>query len=206
SHIEELSNKGIPMVFFDRVCETIDASRITTDDYESGFKATEHLIESGSKKIAYLSISETLSITNKRMQGYQDALAKHKIEADPAMIIQCSNDTEHNQELITALLSGKNPPDGIFASVERLAIATYHVCAELKINIPEKVKIISFSNLETASLLNPSMTTIMQPAYNMGMKAASVLFKRLEKNNFNNREVIVMNSLLVVRDSTKSGK
>ncbi|HXO78199.1 MAG TPA: substrate-binding domain-containing protein, partial [Puia sp.] len=72
-------------------------------------------------------------------------------------------------------------PDGVFASVEKLAVQTYHVCRELGLRIPEDVKVIGFSNLITASLLNPSLTTIAQPAYDMGKEAATMLFRRLEK-------------------------
>lgn len=99
----------------------------------------------------------------------------------------------------------KKRPDGIFASVEKLAIASYHVCEELKIAIPEDIKVISFSNLETASLLNPSLTTITQPAFDIGKKAASVLFRSLERNkHVQLTETVVLNSTLIARASTRS--
>jgi LacI family transcriptional regulator len=204
SHIVELHNKGIPIIFFDRVCDAIETSRITTDDYDSGFKATEHLIQSGCKQIAYLSFSSHLSITNKRMRGYLEALEHYHIKPDKKLIIQCSNDNAVSYPLLRKMLSGKKRPDGIFASVEKLAIACYHVCEELKIKIPKDMKIISFSNLETASLLNPSMTTITQPAFDIGKKAASVLFRMLEKTRMNHMsETVVLKSTLMPRESTR---
>jgi LacI family transcriptional regulator len=138
------------------------------------------------------------------MRGYLEALEHYNIKADKKLIIQCSNDNAVSYPLLRKLLSGKKRPDGIFASVEKLAIASYHVCEELKIKIPKQMKIISFSNLETASLLNPSMTTITQPAFDIGKKAASVLFRMLEKNRVNYMsETVVLNSTLIPRESTR---
>lgn len=205
SHIAELHNKGIPIIFFDRVSDAIDTSKVTTDDYDSGFKATEHLIKNGCQHIAYLSFSEHLSITNKRMRGYLEALEHYNIKPDRRLVIQCSIDNGEIYPLLRKLLTGKKRPDGIFASVEKLAIASYHICEELKINIPKDIKVISFSNLETASLLNPSLTTITQPAFDIGRKAASVLFRRLEKSKIPfMSETIVLKSVLVPRRSTKA--
>lgn len=203
SHLEELKEKAIPLVFFDRVAEQIDAPKITTDDYNSGIKATEHLIENGCKRIAFLSISQNLSISNKRMNGYLEALKKNGIKQESSLILSFNSDEAKNNDLIRKLLKRKNRPDGIFASVEKLAISTYEICEELKLNIPKDIKIISFSNLQTAALLNPSLTTITQPAFEIGREAASILFKLVEKRGFNFLlEKTVLKSKLVVRNST----
>ncbi len=203
THFKDLKNRGVPLVFFDRVAENIDAPKITTNDYESGYNAAEHLIENGCRKIAFLSISNHLSIANNRMKGYLDALQNHGIEKDKSYIINCDTDKEKNKTLIKNLLQRADRPDAIFACVEELAVSTYIICEELKINIPNDLKIISFSNLQTAAILNPALTTITQPAYEIGSEAASVLFKLLD-----NKEVIlpskeiVLNSTLIVRKST----
>ena len=204
THLKDLKNKGIPLVFFDRVAENINAPKITTNDYESGFKATEHLIENGCKKIAFLSISNNLSIVNKRMNGYLDASKKHGIAADDKLIINCDTDKEANTILIKKLLQRPDRPDAILACVEELAVSGYVICQELKLNIPRDIKIISFSNLQTADILNPSLTTITQPAYEIGREAASVLFQLIENKEMLQRfDDVVLNSELIVRNSTK---
>jgi len=91
--------------------------------------------------------------------------------------------------------------DGIFASVERLAFSAYSVCHDMGIAIPGKVKIISFSSLEIASLLNPALTTITQPAYDMGLQAATLLFRMLEHDEPVNDQV-VLSSTIITRKST----
>lgn len=204
THLEELRNNGIPLVFFDRVIENISAPKVTTDDYNSGFRATEFLFEKGCKRIAFLSLSDTLSITNKRRNGYLDALKKHGIQAEKNLLLQCDNNEQINKEAIRKLLKRKNRPDCIFASVESLALSTYEVCADLDLKIPADVKVLSFSNLKTAALLKPSLTTITQPAYEIGREAASILFKLIEKKGFNFiMEKTVLKSILIERDSTK---
>lgn len=203
-HLVSLQETGIPLVFFDRVPERMESPTVTTDDYESGFKATEHLINAGCKRIACLSLSSLLSITHKRVHGYQEALKKYKLKEDPKLILECTNDNASNLDLIKKLLSKKDRPDGIFATVEKLAISTYYVCNDIKLNIPQQLKVISFSNLRTASLLNPSLSTITQPAFEIGKESAALLFRMIEKKTFGNRiDKIVLKSSLIERNSSK---
>ncbi len=202
-HVKEIAAQGIPVVFFDRVCEEMDTAKITTDDFESSYKATQHLIEQGCKQIAYLSISESLSISNKRMMGYREALTDHHIRQYPSDIVACNNDAEQHLLAIKKMMLQKRRPDGIVASVEKLATAVYIACKQLGILIPRQVKVISFSNLETAAILNPSLTTITQPAFDMGRAAATLLMKALNKPNFSlKQESLVIPSVITVRDST----
>ena len=203
-HINELMQFKIPVVFFDRICHEIETAKVITDDFASGFNATEHLIQNGCRNIAFLSISETLSIDNKRKQGYLEALAKHDIPVNDSFIIRCNGDEKANYKKIRQLLQEKKRPDGVFASVEKLALSTYYVCIDLKLKIPADLKVICFSNLRTAPLLNPSLTTITQPAFEMGKQAAAILFRHLNKKHvFIPNENIVIKSELTKRDSTK---
>ena len=104
--------------------------------------------------------------------------------------------------MIEKLFKSKKP-DGIFAAVERYAITSYEVCSHLKLNIPGDVKVISFSNLQAAAFLNPPLTTIKQPAFEIGREAASILFKAVEKKMFKlKNENIVSKSTLIERAST----
>lgn len=206
-HLEELKEKQIPLVLFDRVADNIDCPKINTDDYKSSYRATEHLIENGCKNIAFLSISNHLSISNKRMNGYADAIKTNGLLFENNLIVECSNDEAENKSILKKLLKSKKRPEAIFASVEKLALNAYEVCKELKLNIPNDVKVIGFSNLQTASLLHPSLTTITQPAYEMGREAASILFKIIEKRGYNLiMEKTTLNSEIIFRESTRITK
>jgi LacI family transcriptional regulator len=203
-HLKDLIKQQIPLVFFDRASEKIHAPAVTTDDYLSALKGTEHLINNGSKKLVFLSNSKILSISNERERGFIDALKKNNLEFERKNIINCDADSASNKNIIKNLLSKKNRPQALFACVEELAILCYEVCEELNIKIPKDIKIISYSNLKTAAILNPSLTTITQPAYEIGREAASILFKMIEKEIITAKEeYIVLKSTLIERNSTK---
>jgi LacI family transcriptional regulator len=203
-HLKDLQQRQIPLVFFDRASEKINLPKVTTDDYESAFIGAEHLIKNGIKDIAFLSISRSLSISNDRARGYLDALKRNEIRVDKKRIIFCDGNLATNKSHIKKILLQKNRPSALFACVEELAILCYEVCEELGIKIPTDVKVISYSNLKTASILNPSLTTITQPAYEIGREAACILFKLINGESVNtNDENIILKSTLIVRKSTK---
>jgi len=205
SPIRELQDKGIPLVFFDRVSEDIETAKVVTDDGESAYAATRHLIQNGCRRIVLLSVSTTLSIINQRIAGYRKALSDHHMPLRDSDIVICSSDATDNDQVLKSLLGGAEPPDGFIATVEKLVPPVYLACQELQLRIPDQVKVIGFSNLPSAPLLSPSLTTITQPAFEMGKAAAALLFKALERDQFNLVEQnMVIPSLLVVRGSTKN--
>lgn len=194
--------KEIPIVFFDRVCETVTAAKITTDDANAAYKATSHLIAGGCRHIGLLSASRHLSISNRRAEGFQQALADHQFPADSAAITYCSNDPVATHQLLKKVFREQRY-DGIIATTEKLATAVYEVCEELQLRIPQDLQVIGFSNLSTARFLNPSLTTISQPAFDMGKAAAALLFKALKSSSFALQEQQqVIPSSLIIRNST----
>ncbi len=204
AHLAEFRDNNIPLVFFDRVDENLDFPTVTTDNYESSYHATQHLIDAKCKKIVFLATSKHLSIMKKRINGYINALEKTTEKFEPKNIIECSDNNDENLAIIRKQLESEDRPDAIFASVEKLAIATYHICRELNIKIPEDLKVLSYSNLNTASLLQPSLTTISQPAFEIGREAASILIKLIEKKHTDDlTNKVIIKSSLIVRDSSK---
>jgi len=202
-HICDLQQSGLPIVVFDRVAEDVNVAKVTTNDFESGYLAASHLLEKGCKRIAYLSLSKNLSITNQRMEGYRQALANHSILINKEDTLFCIMDDAGNQQLIEDLLRQSNHPDGIIISVEKLILPVYDACRNLALPIPDKVKVISFCNLPSARILSPSLTTITQPAFEIGETAAELLFKGLEKRNFIlKEESMTIPSILNIREST----
>lgn len=204
-HLEAWKKAQIPMVLFDRISEELDVTVVTTNDADISFRATEHLIENGCKKIAFLSISDQLSISNRRKSGYIKALQKYNLEAQQ-LVIECGPDNAKNDEIIRRLLQ-EQKPDGAFTAVERLAINMYEICQEMKVNIPGDMKLVSFSNSPAASLFCPSLSAIVQPAYDMGKEAAATLFKLIEKKSLLPYEKKVMlKATLSKRNSSANGQ
>lgn len=203
AHINGLCEAEMPLVFFDRAMGSIEAARVRTDDFHSGYLATTHLIQQGCRRVAYLSISTQLEIVNDRLGGYKKALIENELPFDEKWVIACSNDFADNYQMLANIMKQQIKPDGIIASVEKLITPFYVVCNDLKINIPSAVKVVAFANLPTAQILYPSLTTITQPALEMGKAAATLLFKALEKRSYNLRkEDLVIPSQLLVRDSS----
>jgi LacI family transcriptional regulator len=202
-HINELINFGKPLVFFDRVCEDVETGSIITNDTESSYEATCHLIQKKCKKIAFLYTSPDLSINKKRLEGYTKALTEFGLQLKKENIILCDGDSDSNYKLIYKTLKNKTRPDGILACVEKLTTPIYLACKELKLSIPGNIKLVSFTNLPAALILSPTLTTVTQPAFEMGKTAAEILFKAIQKPNYNlKKEKIVIASCLNVRDST----
>ncbi|AOM79443.1 LacI family DNA-binding transcriptional regulator [Pedobacter steynii] len=201
-HLKTL-NKIVPMVFFDRVCEEIDTAKITTNDEECGYQATQHLIDQDCKKIAILSISDSLSISSKRMQGYQRALLDSGRAYDASCVIDYSEDPAENLEQLRKAFKAAGRPDGIVATVSKMTTDIYLVAMELGLRIPEDLKVVSFSNDSTVAILNPSLTTITQPAFEMGELAANILFRALKKKDLIwTEESRVLPSQLFIRNSS----
>lgn len=202
THLLELNKNGIPLVLFDRVSDNLDNVKVTSDNYESSITATRHLIDAGCKKIAYLQVHKNISIGKIRMNGYLEALHQHAPGQTP-LVVECSNENEETFNAIKKMLT-EEKPDGIFASVEKLAVICYRVCEKINLRIPRDIKIISFSNLQTASLLNPSLTTITQPAYDIGETAAKELLNIINKksNTTSADKNVVLKSLFIKRRST----
>src|SRR5690606_32351628 len=123
----------------------------------------------------------------------------------PECVIDCSNDLEKNKEIISTAIQNEKP-DGIFASVERLALASYYVCYDLNLEIGKHIKILAFSSLEIAPLLNPALSTIIQPSLEMCTVAACLLLRYLGEPARNDLtpgvETIVLKSTLTPRQST----
>ncbi len=201
-HIKALNQK-IPLVFFDRVCDEVDTAKITTNDYECGYEATKHLIDCGCKRISILTISNSLSISSKRMNGYLQALADHGIVYEPELNIAYGDDSEKNYQLIKELMLSTSKPDGIVATVSKMTTDVYLLAMELEIKIPQELKVVCFSNESTAAILNPSLTTITQPAFEMGKQAATILFKSLQKKyTVLSEDSVMIPSSLIIRKST----
>jgi LacI family transcriptional regulator len=195
-HLGALADKDIPVVYFDRVCEDPDAARISTDDCEAGEAAARHLLEAGCRRLLFLSPSENLAIMQRRLDGCRKAF--------PGMeSLLCIGDLHQQHLRIREALSQPNRPDGIIASVESLGFATYQACTAVGLDIPRDIKVVAFSNMPTASLLHPSLSTIEQPAFELGKAAATALFKGIEKGYERlAEESRMIPSVLVPRGST----
>ncbi|PKP00710.1 MAG: LacI family transcriptional regulator [Bacteroidetes bacterium HGW-Bacteroidetes-9] len=178
-HFKDLIDSGIPMVFFDRVCEEVETDRVVTADFEGALLATSHLLESGRKKILHLASPQHLLIGRLRLEGYLKALSNYGIEKDPAYILQCDTRTEV-YDLKEQIIRMAPEIDGIFAVNDFTAIAAMMLLQDQGFRIPEDIAITGFGNDPIASIAHPPLTTVEQRGFEMGRQAVEILIRRIE--------------------------
>ncbi len=202
-HLHSLFAKDIPVVFFDRVCDELKATKVIVDDHDGAYRATEHLIEMGYKRIAHLSGPPSLSISKNRLQGYLDALHAYGIVPDERLILSSDLSKEAVIAQTRQLLGMTAPPDAIFAINDPVAIQAMLVIKECGIKIPDDIALIGFTNEPVSALIEPSLTTIAQPAYTMGQTAARLLLEQVNHPDDFKPQCITLKTELIVRNSSK---
>lgn len=201
-HLAEIIDCGVPMVFFDRVAESINASKVTQNDFDGAFLAVEHLVKQGYERIAHIGGPIGLSFSKERMNGYLAALKKYKLPAYPEWIIH-SEFTQLSGGLDTVRLleNKKKRPDAIFAVNDRKAIGAMLKLKEKGIVIGKEISVIGFTNDPMSAIISPGLTTIEEPALEIGKQSCELLLKHISKKNFQPKD-IVLNGKLIVREST----
>ncbi|MCQ2221701.1 MAG: LacI family transcriptional regulator [Prevotella sp.] len=178
-HFKKMQELGIPLIFYDRICTGINASRVVVDDYNAAFTATQHLIETGCKRIAFYCSNMKLEISKNRYNGYRDALLKHHIPFDDSLVIYCDN-REDAERITPDILSRDNRPDGIFAINDDTAIGILYVAKNMGLKVPEDLSICGFTNDHRAVSCDPMLTTIDQRGKKVGEEAANILIDMAE--------------------------
>ena len=178
-HFVKLQANGVPLVFYDRICHGINASRVVVDDYHGAFKAVCHLIDTGCKRIAFYGSMMNLEISKNRFNGYKDALLKHKIPYDESIIRMCDN--RQDAEVITPeILSMENRPDAFFAINDDTAVGILYTAKNMGLRIPEDISICGFTNSQRARATEPMLTTVDQHGYMVGSEAVAALLSIVE--------------------------
>jgi len=202
-HLMVFQRKGIPIIFFNRVCEEMMVPKVVVDDYDAAFKAVEHLILIGKKRIAHLAGPDSLVISKKRLQGYRDALRKHGIPLDEELIISYDLTLSKVRIYVKHLLDNDNPPDGLFAINDPTAIEAMQIIKQLGFRIPEDIAVVGFSDNYASNFIEPSLTTISQPVKEMGEVAMSLLLDQIDKDSSKWKPLVkVLKTELIVRNST----
>ncbi len=204
-HFRKLSEKGLPIVFFDRVLSDIVTSRVIQDDYQGAFNATAHLIQQGYQRIAHLAGPKNLEMAQQRLQGYTDALAQNNMTIKKSYIIHSGMSQDEGTKDISKLLAIKPLPDAIFAVNDRKAIGAMLALRRYGYKIPQHIGIVGFLNAPMSEVVSPSLTTVEQAAYEIGAKSCQLLIQHI-KNPDMEPQTIMMPSKLIIRESSiKSG-
>jgi LacI family transcriptional regulator len=209
SHLKELHERGLPIVFFDRIVDEIDTFKVVCDNFKGAYDATKHLIKQGYKRIAHITSSSHLFITRKRLEGYKKALEDHKIPYDEALVKHCNHGgmvVEEVEEAVTTLFSVKNKPDAILSAGDRITTVILSVIKKHK-KINKDLAYIGFSNSDLTDMFSPSLSVVRQPAFEMGKTAIELLIKLIEsKRPITEFETKVMESKIIIKESSDHRK
>jgi LacI family transcriptional regulator len=202
-HFKSFVNKGIPIIFIDRVEQDGNNSVVIIDNYECGYQATKHLIEQGCKRIAHVTSSLKRNVYSQRYKGYQDALFDGGISFDESLLIVSDLSEKAGIESAKQILKMKPLPDGIFFTNDFVAAVGMRTLKEQGIAIPEDIAVVGFNNDAIGKLIEPTLTTINYPGIDMGEIAARNLINHLKGiSNINQTNCIIVRSELIIRKSS----
>jgi DNA-binding LacI/PurR family transcriptional regulator len=202
-HFKVYQEKKIPIVFFDRVCSDLETSSVTVDDYQGAFTAVEHLIKEGRRKIAHFAGPPLLQISTKRINGYKDALLKYGLPFDEKLLIDCGSglEQENGSKAAQNMLDAGILPDAVFAICDPIAIGVMMTLKKNNIKIPDQVAVIGFCDEPVAKVVEPQLSSLVQPAFEIGQIAVELLLNQV-KSKSPLVEKKVLTAELKVRESS----
>lgn len=204
-HLKLFRKKHIPLVFFDRAVPEIETDKIVVDDFDGGFRVTQHLINQGYRRIGHLAGPQNLMTYRDRKNGYMEALKQKDISYDESLVLENTLTSEDGSNAARQLMSLSNPPDAIFCGNDTTALSVMIYLRDKGFRIPQDIGIVGFSNEPFSKVVSPSISTIAQPGFEMGQKAAELIIRKIE-NQERTYQTIVLPTELIVRESSNRRK
>lgn len=199
---EKLRQKGIPIVMYDRILNEFPCSKVIVDEFEGAFRAVEHLIRKGCKRIAHIAGPAELSVSENRLNGYLEALAKYKMPVEDKLIVRCNAFEDDALAAIKKLLTQPVRPDGIFFINDLSAAIALKYFNKKNIRVPADIKVVGFNDDPISSFVEPSLTTVMQPGYEVGKLAMGILIDEIRNKKPANK-TFKLRTKLVIRNSSR---
>lgn len=200
-HFKGLVSEEIPLVLFDRVVDDILCDKVVVDDVSAGYKATQHLLDNGRKKIALITTPDHVNVGALRRQGYEKALIEAYIKKDENIIVKIDEKVDITAQIQKVF---ESDVDGVFAVNEIYAAITMRLAKENGLKVPEDLAVIGFTDGLISEYSSPSISTVAQHGFTMGKQAVELLIERIEKESETIKpKRIVISSELKIRESTK---
>lgn len=200
--LSTLREREIPFVFIDRKARGIEADAVLSDNVGGSMAATRHLVDLGHRRIGIILGLESVNTTQERLKGYKKVLDEENIKYDPKLVKKGYSQVGGGVEAAEELLSLEDHPSAIFSTNNLMTIGAMQGIQRNDYSCPEEISLIGFDDFAWASTFKPRLTTVAQVPYDIGAKAADVLFKRIEDETPNPKDVR-MPTKLKSRESTK---
>ncbi|MDR1343276.1 MAG: LacI family transcriptional regulator [Prevotellaceae bacterium] len=200
-HFQKLIDTSIPLVFFDRVADTVDTMHVTVTDFAGAYEATKHLAEQGCRNIVHFYGPQNRTIFQNRLNGYRQALEDAGLPVLPHLIIEA--DSMDGGKRQTELLVRQGVAfDAIFAVNDFTAAGAMLALKKAKLAIPQDVAVVGFADESITQMLEPNLSSVHQPGFEMGQQAMELLLKQINSDEKLPSEHIVLNTTMVVRESS----
>jgi LacI family transcriptional regulator len=202
-HFQRFIDKGVPVMFFDRVEQDGENTVVIIDNAKCGYVATSHLIEQGCKRIVHITSSLKRNVYSQRFKGYKDALFDKGLPFDEELVIVGDLSEKAGVEAATRVLKMKPLPDGAFITNDFVAAVFMRTLKEYDVSIPQDIAVVGFNNDSIGKLIEPALSTINYPGLDMGEIAARNLINHLKGiSNIHQTNTIIVRSELIVRKSS----
>ncbi len=202
NYYQRIIDSGVPIVFFNRFCSNVVASKVIIDDYKMAFFATEHLIYNKFEKIIHFSGPNNLSVTKKRKQGFLDAMKKHQKQITDNSVITTGVLSKKGYTAMKSLINKNEIPDAIFCFNDPIAFGALKAIKEAGLSCPNDIALVGFSETEVAQLIDPPLTSIEQPTYEIGETAAKLLLDQILISPTPEVETVCLSAKFNIRKSS----
>jgi LacI family transcriptional regulator len=202
-HFECFFNKNIPVVFYDRVMQHPNSTSIVINNTNAAYQATSHLIEQGCKNIAHITAPIQQNVYTDRLKGYKQALEDNNIAFKKNNVIICDMGFSDGAVAAEKILAMKPLPDGIFVANDNCAVGCMLALKKAGIKIPDDIAFVGFNNDPVSQVIEPNLTTINYPGYEVGQAAAQQLINHLTGvSSIYNTNAIILKSTFIIRASS----
>ncbi|TMC88577.1 MAG: LacI family transcriptional regulator [Chloroflexi bacterium] len=192
----------LPLVGIDRLPDNVSIDAVLIDNVAGARHAVEHLITLGHERIGIVTGLPGITTTEERLIGYQRALAAHGIPLDPALIVEGNSRIDGGERAALQLLAREAArPTALFVTSGLMIISALQAINQMGLRCPEDIALVGFDDFEWAAVMYPRLTTVSQPTYEIGQKAAQLLFERLEKRDAA-PQVVRLQPQLIIRESS----
>lgn len=204
-HFNKIKKRGIPLILFDRSNDELEVSHVVIDDFQGAFKATEHLIQQGCKRIAHFTSTTKISIFNERLRGYREALVANHIPYDESLVVESLLQLEDGRNSMLHLLDQQLMPDAVFSSSALGVMGAMQILNEEGIKIPDEVALVGFSNEAFTSFTTPALSTVEQHSLRIGNAAAEIFLSEIAASHtkFIPQKIVLKPELIIRASSIK---
>ncbi|MFD3002346.1 LacI family DNA-binding transcriptional regulator [Pontibacter toksunensis] len=203
NHFEPFFKKGIPVLFYDRVAEHKQSTSIVIDNVQAAYKSTTHLIEQGCKRIVHISGNLKINVYANRLKGYKYALIDNSLPFDESLIITNDLTEEAGVKAAEQILEMSPRPDGVFVANDFCAVNCMKALKQAGVAVPEEIALVGFNNDPITRVVEPALTTINYPGYEMGEVAVRSLINYLDAlSDISITNTVTLRSDLIVRGSS----